>query len=101
MAGIAASMVDVLDRWRGIGVNVESHEFRQLAGHPVAWWFDLANASTLSFMQALAGDTTLVLPGKPNESALVTQFLKSTRPMGNTLAAMVWSLASGSKLDVL
>ena len=38
-------------------------------------------------MQALAGDAALVVPGRPDDSVLVTQFLKPTRPMGNTLGA--------------
>lgn len=80
-------MTDVLDRWRSDAVNVGSHQIRQVGGHPVAWWFDTANASSQEFMQALAGDAALVVPGKPGDSVLVTQFLRPNRPMGNTLGA--------------
>lgn len=84
---IAAKMVQVLDRWRSAAVKVSSHASRQLSGHPVSWWFDSANASTAEIMQALASDATLVVPGRPDDSRLVTQFLRSSRPMGNTLGA--------------
>lgn len=69
-ASIAGRMANVLDRWRGAAVNVGSHAFRQVAGHPVSWWFDLANASTEQFMHALAGDVALVVPGRPDDSVL-------------------------------
>ena len=64
-----------------------SHASRQVSGHSVSWWFDPANASTQQFMQALASDAVLVVPGKPDDSKLVTQFERPTRPMGNTLGA--------------
>ena len=86
-ASISRRMAEVLDRWRTVAVNVGSHASRQVSGHSVSWWFDPANASTQQFMQALASDAALVVPGKPDDSKLVTQFLRPTRPMGNTLGA--------------
>ncbi len=84
---IANKMADVIDRWRAAAINVASHSHRRVAAHPVAWWFNTQNASTREFMQALAGDQLLVVPGAPDQSALVTQFLQPSRPMGNTLAS--------------
>jgi hypothetical protein len=84
---IADKMADVIDRWRTVAIRVASHAHRQVAARPVAWWFDTKNASTREFMEALAGDRLLVIPGAPSESKLVTQFLQPSRPMGNTLAS--------------
>jgi hypothetical protein len=84
---IADKMADVIDRWRTVAIGVASHAHRQVAAHPVAWWFNTQNASTRDFMQALAGDPLLVIPGAPDQSKLVTQFLQPSRPMGNTLAS--------------
>jgi hypothetical protein len=58
---IANKMADVIDRWRTVAIHVASHARRQVATHPVAWWFDTQNASTREFMEALAGDPLLVV----------------------------------------
>src|SRR6266404_3978831 len=84
---IENKMADVIDRWRTVAIRVASHAHRQVGARPVAWWFDTKNASTQKFMEALAGDPLLVIPGAPNKSKLVTQFLQPSRPMGNTLAS--------------
>jgi len=83
----ASRMAGVIDNWRDFAVDVRSHTLHQVAGHAVAWWFDEIHASTREFMEALASDNRLVVPGAPDESELVTRFLLSTRPMGGTLGA--------------
>lgn len=83
---VADNMHGFIDRWRVIAITELAHAQRKVAGHPVAWWFDLANATTADFMKALAGDAALVSPGDPSASPFFTNFLKLTRPMGNRLA---------------
>ena len=81
----AVAMREVIDRWRDVAINVVSHLDVNVADHPVAWWFDKKNATTEDFMKALAGDSSLVVPGKPAESQFFTRYLKLTRPMGKRL----------------
>jgi len=83
----ATAMRDFIDRWRNVAIGVSAHQSRNVAGKPVAWWFNTANATTEDFMRALAGDSQLVTPGKPSQSPFLTVFLKPTRPMGQSLAA--------------
>jgi hypothetical protein len=81
----ANGMRDVIERWRDVAIDVPSHMDVTVADKPVAWWFDKNNATTEAFMKALAGDSQLVVPGKPEESQFYTRFLKLTRPMGERL----------------
>lgn len=83
----ASAMRDVLDRWRLTALSIGRHQTLQLDGHSVAWWFDTANATTIQLMEALKSDRTLVAPGNPDGSTLVTVYLRFSRPMGQRLAA--------------
>ncbi|BBO35591.1 hypothetical protein PLANPX_5203 [Lacipirellula parvula] len=83
---IATQMAAVIDRWRSTAVNVPSHQSHQLSSHPVAWWFNTQNATTVELMRALASDTAYVTPGNPETSRIIKVFLRNDRPMGRTLA---------------
>ena len=80
----ATSMRDVLDRWRPTARTVPRHQTLQLNGHPIAWWFDPANATTIQLMEALKSDSSLVTPGNPDTSTLFTVYLRPARPMGSS-----------------
>jgi hypothetical protein len=86
---IAGNMAAVVDRWRQEALQVRSHARHRIGTQLVSWWFDKNNASTREFMEALAGDSLLVVPGEPGRSKFVTEFLKPSRPMGGTLDADV------------
>jgi Iron-containing redox enzyme len=81
----AEAMIAVLEKWRSVAVSEVAHFDVSVAGHAVAWWFDTANASTLDFMKALAGDPALVVPSRPADSPLLTRFLRPSRAMGRRL----------------
>lgn len=83
----AAAMRDLIDRYRDAALTSAGHQTVTLGDHPVVWWFNLANATTLQLMTALAADSRLVTPGHPELSLLVTRYLKPTRPMGGRLAS--------------
>jgi murein tripeptide amidase MpaA len=85
--GAAIRMADVVNRRRSVAINVSSHARLEVAGREVAWWFNEKNASTEEFLEALAGDRALVTPGAPDQSKLVTRYLRPTTAMGDTLGA--------------
>jgi hypothetical protein len=82
---VASQMEAVLNKWREAALTADSHQVRELAGHPVAWWFDTSNATTRQLMTALASDPTLVIPSNPSASSLLTTFLRPGRPMSDTV----------------
>jgi heme oxygenase-like protein len=84
---VAIAMRDFIDRWRDVAILEASHETRTVAGKPVAWWFNTANATTEGFMRALASDTQLIVPGRPGDSRFFTTFLKPSRRMGVRLTS--------------
>jgi hypothetical protein len=81
------AMRALIDRWRDVALTSAGHQDYTLGDHPVVWWFNLQNASTDQFMAALAAEPRFIVPGRPDESPLVTRFLRPGRPMGARLAA--------------
>ena len=82
---IADEMAAVIDRWRERALRTSGHRRHQIGDKSVEWWFSLENASTAELMQALASDASLVTPGDPSSSLLLTQFLAVDRRMARRL----------------
>lgn len=96
-------MKGVIDKWRSIAASEVAHLDVSVGDHPVAWWFDTANASTGEFIAALAADPALVVPGRPADSPLLSRYLRTSRAMGRRLrddrAAVERWIAAGAPLS--
>ena len=82
----AIAMLDLLQRWRERAATVGAHAHRTAGGRRVSDWF--ATGDLREFMVGLAGDGTLVKPGRPEESTFLTVFLNGTQ-MAETLGSDV------------
>jgi len=88
------AMAELIDKFRPLAVSEPAHGRFKVSGpdpldntklreEEVAWW--LQNATTAQFMAGLAQDSRYVVSGKPDESPLITKFLKPSRAMAQQL----------------